>query len=247
MEPFPPPDLSLQISSYSSPWRKSVDENTELGFQYWRNSNSNTATTNNGNITSSAVTAAGASTILFSHSHHRDLSWLKPIRGIPIYRDPPSFPFLNSPLQQHQRYLYSCHDLPRSRFPPVAKPQGKRSTRAPRMRWTSSLHARFVHAVELLGGHDRATPKSVLELMDAKDLTLAHVKSHLQMYRTLKNTDRPPISSGQSDGFEHGLMGEQYSEENQVESSSHGINCNKLVDLWSRPVLVNLAMAVRGR
>lgn len=26
--------------------------------------------------------------------------------------------------------------------------------RAPRMRWTTTLHARFVHAVELLGGHE---------------------------------------------------------------------------------------------
>ncbi|KAG8383684.1 hypothetical protein BUALT_Bualt04G0039500 [Buddleja alternifolia] len=91
----------------------------------------------------------------------------------------------------------SHHGIMRSRFLP--KLPGKRSMRAPRMRWTSTLHARFVHAVELLGGHERATPKSVLELMDVKDLTLAHVKSHLQMYRTVKTTDKP-ASSGHSDG-----------------------------------------------
>ncbi|EPS69048.1 hypothetical protein M569_05725 [Genlisea aurea] len=40
----------------------------------------------------------------------------------------------------------------RSRF--LSKIPAKRNMRAPRMRWTSSLHARFVHAVELLGGHE---------------------------------------------------------------------------------------------
>ncbi|XP_008245100.1 PREDICTED: probable transcription factor KAN2 isoform X3 [Prunus mume] len=75
--------------------------------------------------------------------------------------------------------------------------------RAPRMRWTTSLHNRFVHAVELLGGHERATPKSVLELMDVKDLTLAHVRSHLQMYRTVKTADRAAAFSGQSDVHEN--------------------------------------------
>ena len=46
----------------------------------------------------------------------------------------------------------SPHGLIRSRFFP--KLPTKRSMRAPRMRWTSTLHARFVHAVELLGGHE---------------------------------------------------------------------------------------------
>lgn len=50
----------------------------------------------------------------------------------------------------------SHHAMMRSRFLP--KLPAKRSMRAPRMRWTSTLHARFVHAVELLGGHESNTP-----------------------------------------------------------------------------------------
>lgn len=67
---------------------------------------------------------------------------------------------------QNQQHIYyngvgllgspSSHEsnnfLMRSRFLP--KFPTKRSMRAPRMRWTTSLHARFVHAVELLGGHE---------------------------------------------------------------------------------------------
>ncbi|KAG8058582.1 hypothetical protein GUJ93_ZPchr0002g25726 [Zizania palustris] len=59
-------------------------------------------------------------------------------------------------------------------------------SKMPRLRWTPDLHMAFVHAVERLGGQERATPKLVLQMMNARGLSIAHVKSHLQMYRTKK-------------------------------------------------------------
>ncbi|GLT83302.1 hypothetical protein SLE2022_015970 [Rubroshorea leprosula] len=69
--------------------------------------------------------------------------------------------------------------------PPVVRPYVR--SKVPRLKWTPDLHRCFLHAVERLGGEDRATPKMILQMMDVKGLTISHIKSHLQMYRSMKH------------------------------------------------------------
>lgn len=83
----------------------------------------------------------------------QELGFLRPIRGIPVYQNHQG---ISAPVEHHSpaspAQFHNHQGLMRSRF--LSRFPAKRSMRAPRMRWTTTLHARFVHAVELLGGHE---------------------------------------------------------------------------------------------
>ncbi|KAI3457681.1 hypothetical protein Pfo_014344 [Paulownia fortunei] len=63
-----------------------------------------------------------------------------------------------------------------------------RKSSLPRLRWTPELHDRFVEAVHNLGGKYKATPKKIMQVMAVKGLKISHIKSHLQMYRSMKES-----------------------------------------------------------
>lgn len=71
---------------------------------------------------------------------------------------PPQLQQLRNNLNHHQQqqHQYQPHIYGRDfkRNARMINGGVKRSVRAPRMRWTTTLHAHFVHAVQLLGGHE---------------------------------------------------------------------------------------------
>jgi hypothetical protein len=89
--------------------------------------------------------------------------------------------------QQHLGSLAAARYMPRFLA-------SRRGMRAPRMRWTSSLHARFVHAVELLGGHER---ESLL-------ITCCYPSIHPSMH---SSTHPPPPPPKKNSAFHVDLPG----------------------------------------
>ena len=86
-----------------------------------------------------------------------------------------------------------------------------------RLRWTPDLHDRFISAVKRLGGGERATPKTVMQLMNVNGLTIFHVKSHLQKYRQAAKKMDKSISSTRTEPVAV-ERGNQYSRQKKLES-----------------------------
>lgn len=91
----------------------------------------------------------------------RDYAPNRPAGGLTLSLSLDPAPDASDPLcarhndQQHShQYSPQLYNFKRNNSKAMSRGSSKRNVRAPRMRWTTTLHAHFVHAVELLGGHE---------------------------------------------------------------------------------------------
>ncbi|KAG7599904.1 CheY-like superfamily [Arabidopsis suecica] len=75
--------------------------------------------------------------------------------------------------------------------------------RKPRMTWTEDLHQKFLEAIEIVGGIEKANPKVLLEClleMKVEGITRSNVASHLQKHRINLEENQIPEET-QEDGW----------------------------------------------
>lgn len=127
------PDLSLQMSLPSG-----ISKNDQF------------------NCTTDSGSSASGGSDLSHEFFHPEIKQAFNLPLIPSFEPTLSLGFAQVPIGRnvqyhHQPQIYGRDFKRSSRLISGVK----RSVRAPRMRWTSTLHAHFVHAVQLLGGHER--------------------------------------------------------------------------------------------
>ncbi|KAF2309918.1 hypothetical protein GH714_005618 [Hevea brasiliensis] len=162
----PLPDLSLQISPPSASDREAIKEvGYDGGLTRKAFYNDRSSTTDSGSSGSDLSHENG----FFNQERSYNLGPTEPTLSLGFEMADLSAPTLQLPTNlnhhhhphHHQPQIYGREFKRNGRMISGVK----RSIRAPRMRWTTTLHAHFVHAVQLLGGHEN---QKLIKLMYLK-------------------------------------------------------------------------------